>query len=126
MDAETRKRIVEMSQGRGVPGKCSMCFVEGAEAMEKLCAEESSSPEALKRLDDTIIRQLQRAHAAELKVRDEREARLVAALDQALRQWEMYVTEAAQDDLEKIEHAEAGELRSCKRVLAEHRAAKGE
>lgn len=56
----------------------------------------------------------------------EREAKLVAALDQALRQWEMYVTEAAQDDLEKIEHAEAGELRSCKRVLAEHRAAKGE
>ncbi len=56
----------------------------------------------------------------------EREAKLVAALDQALRQWEMYVTEAAQDDLEKIEHAEAGELRSCKRVLAEYHAAKVE
>ncbi len=50
MTDHERKIIYEMSQGRGVPGKCSMCFIEGAEAAFKIAEEkEKKLVEALEK-----------------------------------------------------------------------------
>lgn len=36
MTPDLKRKIEEMASRQGVPGKCNMCFIEGAEAMFKL------------------------------------------------------------------------------------------
>lgn len=54
----------------------------------------------------------------ELASEKAKSAKLREALDQALRQWEHYMTERDQDDAKNLDHAEASLFRDYKKLLA--------
>lgn len=66
--------------------------------------------------NDRGVNALELAHAGHALIE-----KLAGALDQATRQWEVYVTEAAQDDLVNLDYAEAQELKRCKLELLDYK-----